>query len=92
MAQESERYQLFYLPSEGLNITHSYRDRDENGHPLGLRSVIQTSAVSAGTLKVILQRALDKSASEVSEGNIANAGGDTALSVDVNIRVSFPSK
>ena len=87
VAQEGERYQLFYLPSEGLNITHSYGDKDENGHPLGLRSIIQTSAVSAGTLKVILQRALDKSASEVSNGNIANAGGDTALSVDVNIRV-----
>ena len=27
---------------------------------------------------------------EVSEGNMANAGGDTALSVDVNIRVDSP--
>ncbi|MEO8590808.1 MAG: type 1 periplasmic binding fold superfamily protein [Flavobacteriales bacterium] len=80
---EDEMHQFFYQVT-GANLTMAYADADANGMPVGLLNTAITGLASAGTLKVTLRHQPDKSAANVSAGDITNAGGDT------DIEVTFP--
>ncbi len=80
---EKEEHQFFFQ-SNSSNLTVEYNDLDANGLPVGLSSTLTTGAVGAGTITITLRHEPNKTASGVSDGNIANAGGET------DIEVTFP--
>ena len=83
--EESEDHQIFYQATAGLSI--DYTDQDTNGKPLGLATHLTTKAPQKGELKITLRHEPDKSASDVANGKIANAGGSTEIEVIFNVNV-----
>lgn len=83
VAEEGEEHQFFYS-LEGVDATLSYTDQDADGNPVGITFSLVTGAAGAGTMTVILRHLPDKFAAGVSQGDIANAGGET------DIEVTFP--
>ncbi len=81
--EEDDEHQFFYIVS-GANLTVSYDDEDDNGNPIGIKTNMTSGDVSTGTLQVILRHEPAKDAAGVSDGQIANAGGES------DIEVSFP--
>lgn len=81
--EEDEEHQIFYVVSNGLNLTVNYSDSDGDGNPVGLLTQFLTGDASAGNLTVILRHEPDKSAMAL-PGNPAAAGGET------DIEISFP--
>jgi len=80
---EGVDHQVFYqLPAALGTIT--YTDLDVNGNPIGLNFSYLTGNAGTGNLTVTLRHLPNKTASGVSTGNIANAGGST------DAEVSFP--
>ena len=77
--EEDDEHQLFFGRSTNLNLAIAYGDTDKNGKPIGLSNTFTTGAASTGTLTVILLHELDKSATGVTQGNPANAGGETDI-------------
>lgn len=83
---EDEEHQFFFTTTvTGLAI--SYADQDGAGNPLGLSSSLTTTDAGSGTMTIILRHEPNKSASGVSDGDIANAGGETDIEVSFNVTV-----
>jgi hypothetical protein len=80
---EAEDHQFFFVPDQA-DIEVTYNDMDGNGQPIGLLSTLTAGSVSDGHLTIILRHLPDKFAMGVSDGDIANAGGET------DVEVSFP--
>ncbi len=81
--EEGDEHQFFFHVETAIaNIL--YTDQDVNGNPIGLTTTLTTGAISDGILTITLRHQLDKFASDVSMGDITNAGGET------DIEVSFP--
>jgi hypothetical protein len=80
---EEEEHQFFFESTiPGLFVT--YTDEDADGNPVGLSSTLTTGAAGAGSLTITLRHEPVKSALNVAEGDITNAGGET------DIEVTFP--
>jgi hypothetical protein len=76
--EEGSEHQFFYEVS-GPSMSFEYDDEDENGKPIGLRSIVDVGQAGVGTLTVVLRHAPEKDAPGVTEGDIANAGGETDI-------------
>ena len=84
--EEDEEHQFFFSTTvAGLSV--AYNDTDADGNPIGLSSNLTTGEAGAGTLTVTLRHEPDKSATGVSDGDIANAGGETDIEVSFSIVV-----
>lgn len=79
---EGAEHQFFFQPT-GANITTAYGDTDGT-HPIGLLSTWTVGTASTGTIVITLRHEPNKSAPNVSSGDITNAGGET------DIEVTFP--
>ncbi|ANW95685.1 hypothetical protein AXE80_05070 [Wenyingzhuangia fucanilytica] len=78
--EEGVEHQFFFTTPTGLNIT--YADKDENDHPIGIESNVSVlSTFAGGDLTIILRHEPNKSAENVSNGDITNAGGGTDVEV-----------
>lgn len=86
IAEEDEEHQFFFDVTDA-NITVAYNDMDEDGNPIGLLTTVTTGNASTGTFTVILRHEPDKGAEGVSDGNIANAGGETDIEVEFPVTV-----
>ena len=82
--QEEDEDHQFFFQSSISGLTVGYNDQDADGNPIGLSSTLTTGATGSGTLTITLRHEPSKSASGVSDGDIANAGGET------DIEVTFP--
>ncbi len=84
--EEADEHQFFFQTGGGLAISNfTYLDFDSDGNPLGLNFSFTTgTAPSSGTFTITLRHEPNKNAAGVSQGNIANAGGET------DIQVTFP--
>ncbi len=83
--EEDDEHQFFYSAGGGINISNfTYLDFDGDGNPLGLRFSFDTGDASSGNLTITLRHEPNKDAAGVSDGQIANAGGET------DIEVTFP--
>jgi hypothetical protein len=83
---EAANHQFFFSSTvPGISVV--YDDSDKNNRPLGLKSVLTTSAAGTGSLKIVLRHNPNKNGSGVSSGNIANAGGETDIEVNIPISV-----
>ena len=80
---EKADHQFFFLIN-GLDMTVTYADTDENNNPVGLFTAITTGQPGNGNLIINLQHEPNKLGAGVSEGNLNNAGGET------DIQVNFP--
>tara|TARA_B110000977_G_C10872743_1_gene414286 strand:+ start:197 stop:760 length:564 start_codon:yes stop_codon:yes gene_type:complete len=85
--QEEDEDHQFFFQTNIAGLTVAYNDQDANGNPLGLQSTVTTSEVGNGTLTVILRHEPNKSGSDVTSGDITNAGGETDIEVTFNITV-----
>lgn len=83
--EEDDEHQLFYATTGGITV--SYLNTDGDGLPLGLMTEVNTSAAGAGTITITLRHEPNKSAMGVSDGNIANAGGETDIEVSFAVNV-----
>jgi hypothetical protein len=84
---EAEEHQFFYQALSGLDLSIAYADADQNGNPIGIKSIITTNAVSNGELVVILRHEPDKFATGVASGDITNAGGETDILVSFDVDI-----
>ena len=84
--EEDLEHQVFFSTSVS-GMTISYNDMDDDGNPLGLSSIVNTSTADNGTLTIILRHEPAKDADGVSDGDITNAGGETDIEVTFNIDV-----
>lgn len=82
VSEESLEHQVFFNLSGGLG-TVSYNDMDADGNPIGLDISFQTEDATSITelMTVTLIHEPNKEADGVSDGNIANAGGETDIEV-----------
>lgn len=79
--EEALDHQVFFTVTNGLG-TVTYNDMDTNGNPIGLDVTLQTVSTGTpliGSMTVTLRHEPNKDAAGVSDGNIANAGGETDL-------------
>ncbi len=83
IAEEDEEHQFFFQSSLA-DLVIAYNDQDADGNPIGLSSTITTGAAGTGNITIILRHEPSKSAANVSDGDITNAGGET------DIEVTFP--
>ncbi len=87
---ESADHQIFYQKTGTLNaFTYgtAVSNLDTNGKPVGLQSVFMTTGAASGNLKITLRHEPNKSAANVSAGDITNAGGATDAEVTFAISV-----
>lgn len=90
---EDDHHQFFFEPSNGGFTLEfdSYEDFDGNSNPLGLETVFSTGAASSGTLTITLLHEPDKNATNVSDGDMTNAGGEIDLEVTFNVDIEDPT-
>ena len=74
----------FFFTSDLSDLTVNYTDQDSEGNPVGLSTTVATGSAGSGEMTIILRHEPNKSADGVSDGLIANAGGES------DIEVSFP--
>lgn len=83
--EEGDEHQIFFMPSQGLNLTVNYNDTDIDGRPIGLLNTANAGATSNGTLRVVLRHEPSKAAANVAAGDITNAGGETDIEVEFEV-------
>lgn len=87
VAAEAEEHQFFYTAT-GINPTFTYTGaNDSNGNPVGITFSLASGSAGTGTITVTLRHEPNKDASGVSDGNVANAGGETDIEVTFDITV-----
>ena len=87
ISNEDEEHQVFYIVADGLNLTYTYGDQDDDENPLGISGQVTTTGASTGNLTITLIHEPNKSAAGVSEGDPTNAGGDTDISVTFSVTI-----
>jgi len=86
---EADEHQFFFNVSNALGSFAYAAPNDENGHPVGINFTLATGATAGtGTLRVVLRHQPNKSATNVSNGDITNAGGETDIEVNFPITVA----
>jgi hypothetical protein len=84
---EDEEHQVFFSVTGSVG-SFAYTDSDSNGNPIGLTFTLTSAAnTTSGVLTVVLRHQPDKDGAGVSDGNIANAGGETDIEVSYNVAV-----
>lgn len=84
VAEEDLEHQVFFQSSV---VSVAYADEDPDGNPLGLASTLTTGDAASGNLTITLRHEPDKTAAGVSDGDIANAGGETDIAVTFTVDV-----
>ncbi|GAA5222385.1 hypothetical protein GCM10025777_30160 [Membranihabitans marinus] len=81
ITEEDDEHQFFFAVDGGLDLSIDYDDQDGDGNPIGLKTKATTGQAGTGNLTVTLRHEPTKSADGVSDGLIANAGGETDIEV-----------
>lgn len=85
--EEGEDHQFFFETSIGLDAIVDYADFDLNNQAIGVNSKLETGGPSQGNLKITLRHEPNKQATGVSDGLIANAGGETDIEIIFNVEI-----
>ena len=87
--EEGADHQVFYQLASSLGIvTYDAANVDENGNPLGLNfTLVAGTSGTTGILTVTLRHEPNKTASNVSTGDITNAEGSTDAEVSFSITI-----
>lgn len=81
--EESDEHQMFYLPSNGLNLSFAYSNFDNNGNPLGTQMEATTGDASGGSFGIVLRHEPTKP----NNGTLSDAGGETDISVTFPVTI-----
>ncbi|EDM42887.1 hypothetical protein SCB49_11342 [unidentified eubacterium SCB49] len=81
--EEADEHQVFYIPGGDFDATVTYGNFDENGNPLGTVFSLETGVAATGTLNVTLRHQPTKP----NDGTLADAGGETDVSVNFPVTV-----
>ncbi len=84
--EEGTEHQFFYTFSNNIAST-AYTDMDANGDPVGIEFTLTTTNAGSGNVTITLRHALAKEIAGVSDGILANAGGDTDVEATFSITV-----
>jgi len=85
--EEDEEHQFFFSFTNDI-ATATYSDQDSNGDPIGVEFSLLTGTTGTGRFTITLRHEPNKSADNVSAGNITNAGGETDVQVTFEITVN----
>lgn len=85
--EEDLDHQVFFIIGGNINITYAYGDQDRQGNPLGLTGSLTTNVAGNANIQVVLIHEPNKSSNGVSDGNLANAGGEEDIRVQIPIEV-----
>lgn len=84
---EAEEHQFFFgIPSAIGGVAYA-APFDADGNPVGANFVLTTTNAGSGNFSVILRHEPNKEASNVAQGDITNAGGETDVEVSFSIVV-----
>ncbi len=83
---EGDEHQFFFI-TDANNLQIAYNDSDVNGRPIGLVNTCQVVAAGNYDFQVVLKHQPDKAGTNVSAGNMANAGGESDIEVDFSVIV-----
>ncbi|REH47394.1 hypothetical protein C7448_10615 [Tenacibaculum gallaicum] len=87
VAEEADEHQFFYSQT-GVTSTFSYAgDNDTNGNPVGINFTVATGEAGSGNYVFILRHEPNKSAANVKDGDITNAGGETDVQVSLPVEI-----
>lgn len=86
VAEEALEHQVFYSATNNIG-NFSYGDMDSDGNPIGLVYSFTSNDAGNGAITVTLRHEPNKDGEGVSDGNIANAGGETDVQVTFNVTV-----
>ncbi|MBP9151377.1 MAG: hypothetical protein KBF73_03760 [Flavobacteriales bacterium] len=75
VASEPELHQVFFTPTNRLDISVTYTDTDANGNPIGMQTVLQTGQISEGELQIAVIHSPDKLGRNVQNGDRTYAKG-----------------
>ena len=84
--EEDEDHQFFFS-STTSSVVIDYADEDADGNPLGLSNTLTTGEPASGSITIILRHEPDKFGTDVSDGVITNAGGETDIEVTFSVTV-----
>ncbi|NJN78535.1 MAG: type 1 periplasmic binding fold superfamily protein [Saprospiraceae bacterium] len=83
---EAEAHQFFFQTTlDGLTV--NYEDTDADGNPIGIATKVTTTNATSGTITIILKHEPNKTAANVANGDITNAGGETDIQVTFAVDV-----
>lgn len=92
--EEDEEHQFFYVlggdASNVLDVTYDPTDVDDDGNPIGLKTIWTTSGVTSGseTVTVVLRHEPNKNAPGADEGILSEeVGGETDIEVTFNLNI-----
>lgn len=86
--EEGEEHQVFYVPSNALNVSTQYQDQDASGNPIGVEFSLTTGTASSGNMTFILIHEGNKVAEGASEGVLSDSvGGETDIEVTFNVTI-----
>lgn len=84
--EEDDEHQFFFESTvTGLSV--AYTDMDDDGNPVGLSTTLTTGDAGSGNLTITLRHEPVKTATNVSSGDITNAGGETDIEVTFAVEV-----
>jgi len=83
---EADEHQIFFTNTSN-NVSVAYSDKDENGNPIGIKSILTTTSASKEKITITLLHKPNKSAEGVKEGDITNAGGEPDIEVSFDFNV-----
>lgn len=85
--EEELDHQVFFVIGGNIGITYSYGDQDSQGNPIGLTGTLTTVQAGNADLQIVLVQQPVKSNTGVADGNLANAGGEENIRVQIPVRV-----
>ena len=85
--EELDKEHQFFFEASNSIATFAYSDVDGDSNPVGLNFTLTTGSAGTGTITVTLIHEPIKDASGVSDGNIANAGGEEDITETFNVVV-----
>jgi hypothetical protein len=85
--EEADEHQVFYAITGDSDSTVTYTDSDVNGNPIGVGITFNSGVTGSNILTITLRHEPNKDAEGVSDGFIANAGGETDVEVTFNFTV-----
>ncbi|MEZ5009872.1 MAG: hypothetical protein R2753_17110 [Chitinophagales bacterium] len=84
VAEEKEDHQFFFVTTSSTAVI-TYSDQDADGNPVGLSSQLTTRAASTGKMTIILRHEPNKLGTNVANGDLTNAGGETDIEVTFDL-------
>jgi hypothetical protein len=83
---ESQEHQFFFNTTKS-DLTITYQDLDPDGNPIGLMTKLNSGNNGIGVLTITLRHEPNKFGLNVNTGNIENAGGETDIEIEFDVKV-----